>query len=80
MNLRGIRDILEFLNHLEEKKVFYRIEKDRIDSIMVTYTLAGYRIELDFFEEKIEYSVFSGNEIVLDNQEILFNMIDNYSK
>lgn len=33
---------------------------------------------MDFFEDHIEYSVFEGNEDVLDDQEKLFGMIDNF--
>ena len=36
----------------------------REDSIMVSFTLVGMRIELDFFEDHVEFSFFKGNEDV----------------
>ena len=42
---------------------------------MVTITIIGARIEVDFFDDHIEYSVFRGSEDVLDDQHALFEMI-----
>lgn len=42
---------------------------------MVTITLFGARVEIDFFDDHIEYSVFKGDEGVLDDQPALFGMI-----
>jgi hypothetical protein len=50
----------------------------RPDSLMVTYTLLGARVELDFFEDHIEYSVFTGDEFVLDDQKALFDAIEDF--
>ena len=45
---------------------------------MVCYTLVGARIELDFFDDHIEYSIFTGDESVLEDQEKLFGMINHW--
>jgi len=42
---------------------------------MVTFTTVGKRIELDFFADHIEYSIFSGDESVLDDEKALFEII-----
>jgi hypothetical protein len=47
---------------------------------MVTCTLVGQRVEVDFFEDHIEYSVFDGNEDVLDDQKALFDAIEEFSR
>ena len=76
MELNGIRDLLPFLNYLKDSSISFRLEHDRADSVMVCYTLVGKRIELDFFDDHIEYSIFAGDESVLDDQETLFRLID----
>jgi hypothetical protein len=74
----GLGELLKFLNYLDKNNIGYNIEHDRSDSIMVTFTLIGKRIELDFFEDHIEYSVFSGDESVEDDVEKLMGMIRDF--
>ena len=76
MELNGIRDLIPFLNFLKDSHIFFRLEHERADSIMVCFTLVGARIELDFFDDHIEYSVFTGDEFVLEDQAELFRMIE----
>lgn len=76
--LDGIKDLIPFLSFLDKRKIFYWLSHDRPESIMVEITRVGKRIEVDFFDDHIEYSVFEGNEDVLDDQEKLFRMIGNF--
>ena len=76
MTLNGIHDLLPFLNFLKDSSISFRLEHDRADSIMVCFTLVGARVELDFFDDHIEYSIFTGDEFVLEDQAKLFRMID----
>jgi len=76
--LTGIRDLLPFLNHLKNSSIFFRLEHQRPDSVMVCLTLVGKRIEVDFFDDHIEYSIFTGDESVLEDQEKLFGMINHW--
>ena len=78
MVLGGISDLLRFVNYLDKLNITYRIEHHRDDTIMVTYTLLRQRVELDFFDGHIEYSVFNGNEDVLDDQKALFDAIEDF--
>jgi len=75
MTLGGVKDLIPFLSFLDDKHVSYVLARDRDDSIMVTVTVVGARIEIDFFDDHIEYSVFRGSEDVLDDQPALFEMI-----
>ena len=75
MRLRGLVDILAFLNLLDKHNIVYRIDHRRPDSIMISYTHVGVRVELDFFYNHIEYSLFKGDESVLDDQDIIFRLI-----
>ena len=78
MKLRGIQDILEFLNFLRSKKIFFRIEGLRTNSIMVTFTLVGCRVEVDFFEDHIEFSYFTGDEGVHDDWKLMQALLDKH--
>lgn len=58
-------ELYRVIRLLERKRVHYRLDRHRDDSIMVTATLVGERIEIDVFEDgHIEYSCFLGNEDV----------------
>jgi len=78
--LRGIRDFIPFLDYLDSINVFYRIEKCRYEAIMVTFTVIRARIELEFFDDHIEYSVFRGSEDVSDDDREIFRIISDYIK
>ncbi len=45
---------------------------------MVTFTLVGKRMEVDFFKDHIEYSIFSGDESVEDDVPKLLGMIADF--
>lgn len=75
MRFAGIKDILTFLEFLNARKVMFTIEQRRPDSVMVSFTLVGVRGEVDFFEDHIEYSLFKGDEWVLDDQDALVSLI-----
>ena len=47
----------------------------RDDVIMVSFTLVGVRVEVDFFEDHIEYSTFQGDESVASDVVGLFTVI-----
>jgi len=78
MQLTGIHDLTPFLSYLDKYNSSYRIERDRDDSVMVCITLVGHRIEVDFFDDHIEYSIFEGSEEVELDQERLFGLLKKY--
>lgn len=74
----GLARLLQFLNYLRERKVHFVLANHRDDSIMVTVTITGARIEVDFFEDHVEYSVFRGSEAVEDDEVALLAMVDDF--
>ena len=76
--LEGLKDLLPFLNFLKKNGVWYSLNHFRDDSILVMLTLVSERIEIDFFIDHIEYSRFTGDESVEDDQEVLFRLIDDF--
>jgi len=75
MQLTGITDLLSFLNYLGKERIHYRLDHLREDSIMVSFTLVGARVELDFFEDHVEFSFFTGNEDVETDTRLLTDLI-----
>lgn len=65
-------ELYRVIRLLERERVSYRLDRHRDDSIMVTATLVGERIEIDVFEDgHIEYSRFRGSEDVEDDVPLL---------
>ena len=44
---------------------------------MVTFTLVRNRVEVEFFVDHLEFSVFSGNEDVSRDEKALHDLIKN---
>ena len=74
-DLAGLKDLLAFLNFLKKKKISFIIEHCRPDAVMVSFTLVRVRVEVDFFEDHIEYSWFEGDESVASDTAGLFGII-----
>ena len=73
--LNGIRDLVPFLNFLKENKVWFHLEQVSHEALMVTITLVGERIEVEFFDDHIEFSRFAGDESVERDVGLLFSLI-----
>lgn len=71
----GLERMLDFLDLLRERKVHFFIEQYKEDSLTVTLTLVGARIEVDFFSDHIEYSVFEGSEAVESDESALVRRV-----
>ena len=73
--LNGIRDLVPFLNFLKENKVWFHLEQVSHEALMVTITLVGERIEVEFSDDHIEFSRFTGDESVERDVGLLFSII-----
>ncbi len=74
----GMSGLLQFLKYLDANRIGYDLDHQRDDSIMVTLALVGKRIEVDFFDGHVEYSIFSGDETVEDDVDKLLGMIKGF--
>ncbi len=75
---RNLVDLIKFLNVLKSKNIKFDLSQDRPESIMVTFTLVGCRVEVDFFEDHIEFSYFTGDESVHDDWKIMQSLLDKH--
>jgi hypothetical protein len=82
MTLSGIKDLLPFLQFLYDMRgrPWYLLRHTRYDAVTVELHMPGVRLEVDFFDDHIEYSTFEGDESVHDDQERLFALIEERGK
>jgi hypothetical protein len=74
-------EIYRVIRLLEQRGVYYRLDCFRDESITITATLVGERIEIDVFEDgHIEYSRFRGDESVEDDVSALEALIRQLSQ
>ena len=68
-------ELNSFLNKLEEKKIYYRLNKVRSESIMVEVVVPGQRWEIEFMDDgdiEIEKFISDGSCYDKEELEILF--------
>lgn len=62
--------LIEFLNQLESRKIYYRLNKIR-DSILVEIAVPGQRWEVEFFADgDIQVEKFLSNGEIFNNSEL----------
>lgn len=62
--MNGLTKLNTFLNLLASKRMRFNLVQSRDDAIMVTFALVGSRYEVEFFEDRQEVSVFTGDESI----------------
>lgn len=66
-----IKDLNSFLNRLDVCKIYYKIIKIRIESIMVEVVVPGQRWEVEFMEDgTIEIEKFISDGTIHDKSEL----------
>ena len=73
-----MKKLLSFLQELEERKIYYKLEKVR-DAIMVVAVVPGERWEIEFFDDgHVEIEKFISNGTIFNENEIAA-LFDQYS-
>jgi hypothetical protein len=68
--------LYDLLTSLESAKIHFTLSRYRPDSVLVSLTLVGERVEVDVFDDgHIEVSRFKGNEDVLGGKELVAALI-----
>jgi hypothetical protein len=75
MQIDGMQRMLDFLDFLREKNVHFFITQYSSEGLAVTLTLVGVRIEVEFFADHLEFSVFRGSEAVESDEKLLYDLI-----
>lgn len=65
-----MNELIEFLNELENRKIYYRLNKVR-DSIMVEVAVPGQRWEVEFFTDgSIDVEKFISDGTLYNKSEL----------
>jgi hypothetical protein len=68
--------LYEFLSFLDRRRIYYRLNRARHDSVEVNITIFGRRIEVSFLDDDtVEYSIFEGDENVFSDFEGLMTLL-----
>ncbi|AJZ60363.1 hypothetical protein [Paraburkholderia fungorum] len=72
--------LYDLLEELDSRRLYYSLSRHRIDSVLVSLTLPGKRIEIDVFNDgRLEMSQFSGDESVIDDRDEIFRIVNDAS-
>ena len=70
----------DFLNELEERKIFYKLSKVRSEAIMVEIAVPGERWEVEFMDDgSIEIEKFISDGGVCYDEKELKNLFEEFS-
>jgi len=68
--------LFALLRKLEENGHYFELSREGPESVMISVTLPGERLEIDVFEDgRIEYLRFVGDEEVLDDLKVLDQLL-----
>jgi hypothetical protein len=68
--------LFHLLQDLEQAKIHFTLSRHREDSILVSLTLVGERVEIDVFEDgHMEVSRFRGSEDVVGDATLVETLI-----
>jgi hypothetical protein len=68
--------LFELVAALEHRGIHFTLQRRRPDTILVTMTLVGERVEVDVFEDgQMEVSRFKGNESIVGGRDLVYELI-----
>jgi hypothetical protein len=76
----GLQRMLKFLNKLDDKNIHYFLSKYSPDGITATLTLVTMRIEVEFTPDEMRFSIFKGNEDVLTDEKLLYDLLKQFGE
>jgi hypothetical protein len=69
--------LYSLLSELETAKIHFTLARHRPDTLLVTLTLVGERVEIDVFEDgHMEVSRFKGREDIVGGSEVIAALIE----
>ena len=78
--MEPFRNFLDFLTHLQSKKIQFALTQSRDDAIMVSFATFGALYEVEFLDDGPVYSIFRGSEAVADDYPALIQMIEDETR
>jgi hypothetical protein len=69
--------LFKLLRDLDEASISYTLGRHRDDTILITMTLVGERVEVDVFEDgHMEVSRFTGSEDIIGDEKLVRAIIE----
>ena len=69
--------LYNLLREFEDAHIHFTLSRNRDDTVLVTMTLVGERVEVDVFEDgHMEVSRFPGSEDIVGGQELVHDLIE----
>lgn len=75
MTKDGLERMLDFLDFLRNSNVEFFLSQYSPEGLTVTVTLVGSRVEVEFFVDHLEFSVFNGSEAIDSDEKRLYELI-----
>jgi hypothetical protein len=73
--LDDISSIIDFCDYLEKERISFSLRYAGDASVVCSFILAGYRVEVSFYAQTVNFCVFSGDESTRSDFEALFNLV-----
>jgi hypothetical protein len=71
-----IHPLFKLLSRLDEARYHYAISRHRPDTVLVTITFVGERVEVDVFDDgHMEVSRFPGSEDIVGGEDLILALI-----
>ena len=71
--------LYNLVRRLEDANIFFTLGRNRPDTILVSITVPGERIEIDVFDDgHMEVSRFKGNESIVGEENLVEEIINEY--
>ncbi|MDN7881365.1 MULTISPECIES: hypothetical protein [Burkholderia cepacia complex] len=71
--------LYKLLEKLDEKRLYYSLSRHRSDTILVSVTFVGMRVEIDVFDDgRMDVSCFRGDESVEGFEDLAYTLIAEY--
>jgi hypothetical protein len=68
--------LFELLSALERSNIHFTLQRHRPDTVLVSLTLVGERVEVDVFEDgHMEVSRFKGTEAIVGDSNLVYSLI-----
>ena len=69
--------LYELMRSLEDASIHFTIARHREDTVLVTLTLVGERVEIDVFDDgRMDVSRFPGSEDIVGHEELVKRLIE----
>jgi len=73
--------LFDLLKRLDETHIHYTLSRHRDETVMVTVTLVGERVEVEVFNDgHMEVARFLGTEDILGGKDIIYDLVEREMK